>query len=195
MSIIKIGIFSLHYNFVCERPCGTTLQAFFWPDQPRSVSYLGLSCIREGHFRQCIFCPSSQQLAAALFLCIVGLGKMLEGSVTIKPVLGCVSPLPAYVPLLPRLSALRAAWLVRKGALSVYIRAYKLGDYAEICLTVQRSVKVFVHGCEKFVSALAYLFCLALPGSCLARFAYFLANLCSAFWSNFTWVAQCIFAL
>ena len=37
----------------------------------------------------------------------------------------------------------------------------------------------FVRGCEKFVPALAYLFCLALPGSHLARFAYLLAGLCS----------------
>ena len=44
---------------------------------------------------------------------------------------------------------------------------------------VQRSAKVCVRGCEKFVPALAYLFCLALPGSCLARFAYFFADLCS----------------
>ena len=43
---------------------------------------------------------------------------------------------------------------------------------------VQRSAIVFVCGCEKFVIALAYLFCLALVGSCLARFAYFLADLC-----------------
>ena len=43
---------------------------------------------------------------------------------------------------------------------------------------VQRSAKVFVRGCEKFVIALAYLFCPALPGSCLARFAYFLADVC-----------------
>ena len=45
-------------------------------------------------------------------------------------------------------------------------------------ILLQRSAKVFVHGCEKFVTALAYLFCLAMPGSCLARFAYFLADLC-----------------
>ena len=44
---------------------------------------------------------------------------------------------------------------------------------------VQRTAKVFVCGCEKFVIALAYLFCLALVGSCLARFAYFLADLCT----------------
>ena len=43
---------------------------------------------------------------------------------------------------------------------------------------VQRSAKVFVCGCEKFVPALAYPIFLALPGSCLARFAYFLADLC-----------------
>ena len=36
-------------------------------------------------------------------------------------------------------------------------------------------------GCEKFVPALAYLFCLALPGSCLTRFAYILADLCMRF--------------
>ena len=38
---------------------------------------------------------------------------------------------------------------------------------------------MFVRGCEKFVPALAYLFCLALSASCLASFAYFLADLCS----------------
>ena len=37
---------------------------------------------------------------------------------------------------------------------------------------------MFVRGCEKFVIALAYMFCLALVGSCLARFAYFLVDLC-----------------
>ena len=42
---------------------------------------------------------------------------------------------------------------------------------------LQRSAKVFVRGCEKFVLALPYLFCPALPGSCLVRFAYFLADL------------------
>ena len=45
---------------------------------------------------------------------------------------------------------------------------------------IQRSAKVFVRGCEKFIPALAYLFCPALPGSCLARFAYFFADLCIA---------------
>ena len=43
---------------------------------------------------------------------------------------------------------------------------------------IQRSAKRLVRGCEKFVPALVYLFCLALPGSCLARFAHFLAGLC-----------------
>ena len=49
------------------------------------------------------------------------------------------------------------------------------------CLSIylQRSAKVFVRGCEKFVTALAYLFCLALVGSCLARFAYSFADLCT----------------
>ena len=44
-------------------------------------------------------------------------------------------------------------------------------------LIVQRSAKVFVRDCEKFAIALAYLFCLALACSCLARFAYFLSDL------------------
>ena len=44
--------------------------------------------------------------------------------------------------------------------------------------SVQTSAKRLVRGCEKFVSALAYLFRLALPGSRLARFAYLLAVLC-----------------
>ena len=47
----------------------------------------------------------------------------------------------------------------------------------EQCI-VQRSAKKFVRGCERFIRALAYLICLALPGSCLARFSYFLADLC-----------------
>ena len=48
-------------------------------------------------------------------------------------------------------------------------------------IKIQRSAKGFVRGCEKFVPALAYLLCLALPGSCLARFAYFLADLCTIY--------------
>ena len=44
--------------------------------------------------------------------------------------------------------------------------------------SLQRLAQVFVHGCEKFVIALAYLFCPALVGSCLAIFANFLAYLC-----------------
>ena len=52
--------------------------------------------------------------------------------------------------------------------------------YLAYCETiVQRSAKRFVRGCEKFVTALAYRFCLALAVSCLARFAYFLADLCT----------------
>ena len=50
--------------------------------------------------------------------------------------------------------------------------------WCETAILIQRSAKVFVRGCEKLVIALAYLFCLALVGSCLARFAYFLADLC-----------------
>ena len=48
----------------------------------------------------------------------------------------------------------------------------------EMCLNVEHAYRL-VRSCEKFVPALAYLFCLALPGSCLARFAYFLADLCT----------------
>ena len=44
---------------------------------------------------------------------------------------------------------------------------------------IQISAKRLVRGCEKFVVALAYVFCLPLPGSCLARFAYLLADLCT----------------
>ena len=51
---------------------------------------------------------------------------------------------------------------------------------------VQRSAKRLVRGCDKFVTALAYLFGLALPGSCLARFAYFLADLCTEM-QEITW--------
>ena len=46
---------------------------------------------------------------------------------------------------------------------------------------LQRSHKWFVRGCEKFVPVLAYLFCLALPGSCLARFTDHFWELCNWF--------------
>ena len=46
---------------------------------------------------------------------------------------------------------------------------------------IQRLAKNMVHGCEKFVPDLAYLFCLALHGSFLARFSYFLADPCTTF--------------
>ena len=36
-------------------------------------------------------------------------------------------------------------------------------------LSIQRPAKRLVRGCEKFLADLALLFCLALPGSCLAR--------------------------
>ena len=49
---------------------------------------------------------------------------------------------------------------------------------------VQSSQKWFAHGCEKFVPALAYLFCLALLGSCLARFTNLFWELCRV-WSIF----------
>ena len=44
---------------------------------------------------------------------------------------------------------------------------------------LQISLKRLVRGCEKFVLAFAYLFCRPLPRSCLARFAYLLADLCT----------------
>ena len=45
---------------------------------------------------------------------------------------------------------------------------------------VQKSAKELVRiGCGKFVPALACLLCLDLPGSCLARFANFFADLCT----------------
>ena len=53
-------------------------------------------------------------------------------------------------------------------------------------LPIQRSAKVFVSGCEKFVPALAYLFCLALRGSYLVGFADVLAGLCKDFAELYT---------
>ena len=60
---------------------------------------------------------------------------------------------------------------------SLYRVFNQLADWGLV--DIQRSAKVFVRGCEKFVLALAYLYCPVLPGSCLARFAYFLADLCT----------------
>ena len=50
-----------------------------------------------------------------------------------------------------------------------------------LSVTLQRSAKRMVRGCEKFLPVLAWHFCAALPGSCLARFAHFLAGLCIIF--------------
>ena len=94
----------------------------------------------------------------------------------IKPLnsnLGWESSLPVNVLLLPRLSASRAAWLV-------WTQKKQEMSSLNLNFSIQRSAKVFVRGCEKFVSALAYLFCLALVGSCLAIFTYFLADLCTS---------------
>ena len=64
-------------------------------------------------------------------------------------------------------------WLTSGGDLSDDL-------FAVQCLSdIQRSAKRIVRGWENFLPALAYLFCLALSGSCLARFAYFLADLCT----------------
>ena len=46
---------------------------------------------------------------------------------------------------------------------------------------VQRLTKRLVRGCENFVLALASLLCLALPGSCSARFTYLFLPLCSLY--------------
>ena len=54
--------------------------------------------------------------------------------------------------------------------------------YEHICvwrLAVQRSRKWLVRGLVKFVPAVAWLFCLAPPGSCLARFTYLFVPLCT----------------
>ena len=68
--------------------------------------------------------------------------------------------------------------------IKVYILIVLVSVYQHYMVTlhplVQRSAKRLVRGCEKFVPALAYLFYLTLPGSCLARVAYYLADLCSA---------------
>ena len=53
----------------------------------------------------------------------------------------------------------------------------KCGDIVKF--RVQRSAKRLVSGCEKFLLAAATLFCMALPGSCLARFTNLLAGLCT----------------
>ena len=45
-------------------------------------------------------------------------------------------------------------------------------------ITVQRGDLSFVRGLVKFLLALAYLFCLALLGSCLTRFAKNKSPLC-----------------
>ena len=44
---------------------------------------------------------------------------------------------------------------------------------------LQSSRKWFVRGLVKFVPALAYLFCLTLPGCCLANHAYLFQGLCT----------------
>ena len=60
-------------------------------------------------------------------------------------------------------------------------RASDLRYLNDTLARVQRSAKRLVRGCEKFVPALAYLylFCLALPGFCLARFTNLLPDLCT----------------
>ena len=67
----------------------------------------------------------------------------------------------------------RKAKQVQKEISCNHLQTFFLGS-------VQRSAKRIVCGFKKFVSALAFLFCLALTGSCLVRFAYFLADLCIA---------------
>ena len=52
--------------------------------------------------------------------------------------------------------------------------------WGAVLFDIQSREKVLVRGCEKFLPALAWLFCLALPGSCLARFAKTFSQLCTA---------------
>ena len=52
-------------------------------------------------------------------------------------------------------------------------------DYDSDHIRVQRFTKRLVRGWVKFVPALAYLFCLALPGSCLTIFAFFFPGPCA----------------
>ena len=44
---------------------------------------------------------------------------------------------------------------------------------------IERSAKRLARGCEKFISAVAQLFCLALPGCCLKKSAHLLALPCT----------------
>ena len=53
---------------------------------------------------------------------------------------------------------------------------------------IQRSEKWLVRGWVKFVPALAYLFWLTLPGSCLTRFTNIFSHLCIGY-SFFKWFA------
>ena len=55
-----------------------------------------------------------------------------------------------------------------------------------LIVPVQRLTKRLVHGCENFVLALAYLLCLALPGSCLSRFTCLFVRLCSSIENGLT---------
>ena len=67
----------------------------------------------------------------------------------------------------------------REGARSG--RKHLCGDstgFEQGSLIIQRGDLSFVRGLVKFVPALAYLFCLALPGSWLARFTNLLRDLC-----------------
>ena len=59
----------------------------------------------------------------------------------------------------------------------VYLSAIR-GDL-KLFINLQRGTKRLVPGWENFLAALAYLLCLALPGSCLAIFTNILVHLCT----------------
>ena len=82
---------------------------------------------------------------------------------------------PNHVQRLNLISVLNLAKRLFLGCVSLLPRP---GGITQPCQQIPRSAKVFVRGYEKCVPALACLFCLALSGSCLARFAYFLTDLC-----------------
>ena len=97
------------------------------------------------------------------------------------------------------ISAFQFSLLIQNGKVSSYFSFFDLGfrglpcvrpprpkglsymmstQEGEVCQLIQRSRKWLVRGLVKFVPAVACLFCLAPPGSCLARFTNLLRALC-----------------
>ena len=69
-------------------------------------------------------------------------------------------------------------WRTKKCQLKLSVSKTNRPPSFKISMHVQSSQIRFVRGCEKFVLALAYLFCLALLGACLARFTTLFRELC-----------------